>query len=262
MVDRAGAQGAAEGWGWRIPFVLGGLLAPLGFYVRRKLQETALFEAEKRAAKHVSPLAMVLKSELVMVLRMVGIALPAGVGSYVILLYLPHYAALQLHLSDQQGLYGAMFASAASAALCPVAGAISDVIGRKRLMGGAMLFSAAAVYPLFTWLIASPGFVTFVVVSVLLGTLLGFFAGPMTALGPELFATGSRSTGLSIGYGLSVAIFGNFTPLILAWGIARTGNATIPALYLGGALLAGAVAVFWGRDRTGQSLAGREAGDA
>jgi MHS family proline/betaine transporter-like MFS transporter len=248
-------QSGNPGEYWRLPFLLGALLAPVGVYMRRHLPETELFRAERAANPLARPLRTLFSREWGRLLQMVGAVLPATVGSYVILLYLPHYARSNLGIGTSASLYGGILASLVSAALCPVAGAMSDRYGRRRMMIGAMLVSALLLGPLFSFILSHHGTAAFVAVNCLLGALLAFFAGPMTALGAELFQTGARSSGLSIGYGLAAGTFGNFTPLVLAWGINASGNPLMPAWYLCAMLVLGTFAVMTTTGRTGQSLA-------
>ena len=251
-VLRGGAAGT-EGWTWRLPFLLGSVLAPLGFYIRRRLPESETFRSGNHQGS-VSPLRQVLIAQPGRLLVMIGAVLPATVGSYLVLLYWPHWAQEHLGLSPEASLVGGMIASLISAALCPVAGALSDRVGRRRLMFAAMLASALLTYPLFAGMTRTASVAQILALHAGLGALLAFYAGPMTALGAELFATGGRSTGLSIGYGFAAATFGNFTPLLLSWGIVATHDVLLPAEYLIAATLVGAVAVACAPNRTGMSL--------
>lgn len=252
-VTHAPAGSDLADWGWRLPFLLGGLIAPLGFHIRRNLPETTAFrQARGRAAPPSVPRAVVGNSRSLLV--MVGVVLPATVGSYIILIYLPTYAARQLGMAQDAGFLATMLASATAALLCPVAGALSDRLGRRRVMMVGMLVTLCAAWPLFALLATQREPVTLMLVQAALGVLLALFAGPMTALGSELFPTAARSTGLSIGYGISAALFGNFTPFFLASLIALTGNILVPAFYMAAAMVGGTLAVMCAPERTGASL--------
>jgi MFS transporter, MHS family, proline/betaine transporter len=255
LLVTGGGTDLAEGWGWRIPFLIGGLIAPIGLYIRRRLPESAHFERKRVTRDAASPLRSVVTQNSRSLLVMVGTVLPATTGSYIILIYLPTYVTRQLAMTQSDGFYGAMVGGVFAALLSPAAGALSDRLGRKRVMIAAMIFAIVAVYPLFAVLDAHRDLLVLSLVEAGLGALLALYAGPMTALGSELFSTGSRSTGLSLGYGISAALFGNFTPFLLAALIAATGSVLIPAFYLAAALMVGVVAVACARDRTGQSLA-------
>ena len=245
----------AIAWGWRVPFVIGISLAPLGLYIRGRLPETPLFKQPTAASREPSALRQAVFSQLPHVLLMVGAVLPSTVGSYLILLYIPTFATRQLGLPASDGFVAAILGSFVAAVLAPVAGALSDKVGRKRVMLTATVVMTITVWPLFVWMEAAHSVPVLLMAETLLAVLLAGFAGPMTALGSEMFPTSARSTGLSIGYGLSAAVFGNFTPLILASLIVVTGQAVAPSYYMAAAALFGTVAIAFVPERSGQSLA-------
>lgn len=245
---------AALGWGWRVPFLLGILLAPVGVYIRNRVPESPLFRRDAAAAATAS-LRAVASSELRGTLLMIGAVLPSTVGSYLILLYIPTFATRTLGMPESDGFAAAILGAAVAAGLAPVAGAISDRVGRKAVMLCATLATVLLAWPLFAWMAASPGLGVLLAAETMLAVLLAGFAGPMMALGAELFPTRARSTGLSVGYGVSAAVFGNFTPLIIASLTAATGQAVAPSYYLAAAALVGAIAIALAPDRRGVSLA-------
>ena len=245
---------AALAWGWRVPFLLGILLAPIGVYIRNRVPESPLFRRTEGTAA-AAPLRAVVSSELRSTLTMIGAVLPSTVGSYLILLYIPTFAIRQLGLPEGDGFAAAILGSAVAAVLAPVAGAASDRLGRKAVMLCATLATVVLAWPLFAWMVSSPSLGVLLVAEAMLAVLLAGFAGPMMALGAELFPTHTRSTGLSVGYGLSAAVFGNFTPLIIASVIAATGQLAAPSFYLAAAALVGSVAIALAPERRGVSLA-------
>lgn len=249
---------AAQAWGWRVPFVIGIVLAPLGLFIRRRLPESPLFK-QQAGTPAVSALRQAASSQFGHVLLMVGAVLPSTVGSYLILLYIPTFATRQLGLSANDGFLAAILGSSVAAVLAPMAGALSDRMGRKVVMLTATVVTTLAVWPIFAWMDATHSLPVLLVAETMLAALLAGFAGPMTALGAEMFPTSARSTGLSIGYGLSAAVFGNFTPLIIASLIAVTGQAVAPSYYMAGAALFGAIAIAFVPERAGRSLARLEA---
>jgi MFS transporter, MHS family, proline/betaine transporter len=118
--------------------------------------------------------------------------------------------------------------------LTPVAGLVSDRLGRRGMMAAGALALAAASYPLFD-LMSDGTFTSILVGEVVLMLLVIVFAGPSTPTFTELFGTTTRYSGVAIGYGLGMAVFGGTAPLIATGLIKWTGNELAPAYMLIGA---------------------------
>jgi MHS family proline/betaine transporter-like MFS transporter len=114
----------------------------------------------------------------------------------------------------------------------PLAGAASDTIGRKPLLLAAALLSIVAPYPVFLLLSNAPSEEAIFVTLIALGALCGVFAGISPALMSELFPTTQRTTGVSVSFGLSTAIFGGFAPFVSTWLISLTASPIAPAFYV------------------------------
>ena len=124
-------------------------------------------------------------------------------------------------------------------ALIPPLGALSDRIGRKPLLAASCVGFALLSYPLFL-LMNQKSLLAAGLAHVALGALLAVFLSATIAALTELFPTRVRYGGFSIGYNISVAIFGGAAPLFATWLISVTGNPLSPAFYL----IAAAVATF------------------
>jgi MHS family proline/betaine transporter-like MFS transporter len=128
--------------------------------------------------------------------------------------------------------------------LNPVAGRLSDRIGRAHLVLTAAVGLAVLVYPLFRLLTARPELATLVAVQCGLAALLALFTGPAAALIGELFPPRVRSTGISIGYNLAVPIFGGFAPYFVTR--LDTGDHLAPAYYMMACAVPTLIALIWG----------------
>lgn len=252
-------QAQIDAWGWRIPFLFGLLIGPVGMYIRSHLEEPPEFEArqaERRASKvKFSPLSQVLRDHPREVLAGLGVTILWTVCTYVLVFYMPSYAKQQLGLP-----LGATFQSTAICGtiilvLCPLMGMLSDRVGRKRMLSVVALLILALAYPLFHWLNVSPTTSTLLQVQIVLGILLAAFTGPAPAVLAEQFPTEVRSTGLSLAYNFAVTIFGGFAPLIVTWLIESTHNKLAPAFYVIAAAAISFVALLFMHDRTGKKLA-------
>ncbi|MGH8281532.1 MAG: MFS transporter, partial [Gammaproteobacteria bacterium] len=128
-------------WGWRLPFLFGILVGPVGFYIRRRLQESPEFAAYKQSRP--KPTAANFKTGLVTaraaLLCGFGLTVAATVSAYVTFIYMPIFAVNTLHLSLAQSVLPTMLCGGLLVVLCPIAGHLSDRWGRKRMLVTAMV---------------------------------------------------------------------------------------------------------------------------
>jgi len=252
-------QAQIDAWGWRIPFLFGLLIGPVGMYIRSHLEEPPEFEARQaeRRASHVkfSPLSQVLRDHPREVLAGLGVTILWTVCTYVLVFYMPSYAKQQLGLPLGATFQSTAICGAIILVLCPLMGMLSDRVGRKRMLGTVALAIGVLAYPLFHWLNVSPTTATLLQVQIVLGILLAAFTGPAPAVLAEQFPTEVRSTGLSLAYNFAVTIFGGFAPLIVTWLIESTHNKLAPAYYVIAAAVISFIALIFMHDRTGKKLA-------
>jgi MHS family proline/betaine transporter-like MFS transporter len=226
-----------ESWGWRIPFIIGLLIGPVAWYIRRHVDETMEFQT---MAVSASPLREALTESKKRLLISLGVVALCTVAMYTVVLFMPTYATRQFGLTTSVGFLGALLVGVIQLVLIPVFGAMSDRHGRLPIA----FMSAAAMlvvfYPLFSWLAAAPTLQTLLIVQGIIGALMAAYMGPLGALMAELFPARMRTTGLSISYAFGVAIFGGLAPFFNTWIIAATGNILAPAFYL---ILAAAISL-------------------
>jgi MFS transporter, MHS family, proline/betaine transporter len=220
-----------ESWGWRIPFVFGLLIGPVGYYIRSHLDETPEFIAT-RAQRTVSKPGASFSNQWANLVLAIGIVAQSTVGVYVLQLYMPMYAVKQLHLPTTASFAVVLLNGGLQFIFSPLMGALSDKIGRIRIMLGTSIFMGVAIYPMFAWLQAHPTVASLVVLQAGAGILKAAYSGPMPALMSEIFPTRVRSTGLSIGYALGVTLFGGFAPTIVETFIHMTGDKLAPSYYV------------------------------
>ncbi len=229
---------ALSSWGWRIPFLLAGPLGLIGLYIRLRLEDTPEFRTLQRAGEvSGSPLRETITQNWKPILQVVGLVIIQNAGFYIVLTYMPTYFSDQLGFTSTASSLSAVVTLLVAMALIPPLGALSDRVGRKPLLAASCVGFALFSYPLF--LLMNQGSLAGAVAAhVALGILLAIFLSATIAALAELFPTRVRYGGFSIGYNISVAIFGGAAPFFATWLISITGNPLSPSFYLVAAAIA------------------------
>ncbi|MDN7181877.1 MFS transporter [Caballeronia sp. SEWSISQ10-4 2] len=234
-----------EGWGWRIPFLFGLLIGPVGLYIRRHVDETPEFERTERSA---SPIREVLATQKERLLVSIGSLVLTTTANYM-LLYMPTYASRQLGLAPSYGFIATLAAGFIVMVLTPMVGHWSDKVGRTRIMLGAGSLFFVTIYPAFMFMNAHPSLLTLLAAVIWVAILKAIYFAPIPALMSDLFPVRTRTTGMAVGYNLGTTIFGGFTPLAVASLIAVTGNNLAPGFYLMLAAIISLFTLLWARTR-------------
>ena len=224
-----------QAWGWRVPFFFGLVLGPVGWYIRSHLDETPEFIANQQAQSTQDARATKepgLGRQWVNLLLAVGIVAQSTVGVYILQLYMPMYAVKQLHMAAATSFGVVVLNGGLQFALSPVMGALSDRIGRIRIMLTTSILLASLTYPMFALLQRHPTLGWLLVLQGAAGIFKAAYSGPMPALMSEIFPVRVRSAGLSIAYSVGVTLFGGFAPTIAEVLIHVTGDTLAPAYYV------------------------------
>jgi MHS family proline/betaine transporter-like MFS transporter len=249
VLTRSLTPQALDGWGWRIPFLFGLLIGPLGLYIRSNLDETSAFLQSRRSSAGQQASGSVLASHAKEMLACLGMVVSGTISFYVILIYIPTFARTQLHLPLDQAFLAQSIGLACEVALIPIAGVLSDVVGRKPVMIAALVLDLVVTYPLFSWISASPSFGALLTMQIILCSLFGVFNGPISTALAEQFPTRVRSTALAISYNIAVMLFGGFAQFFVTWLIETTGTPIAPAYYLMFGAAVGLLAALFLRER-------------
>jgi MHS family proline/betaine transporter-like MFS transporter len=234
-----------EGWGWRIPFLFGVLIGPIGLYIRRRLDETPEFEQSEKLA---SPVREMLATQKERLLVAIGSLVMTTTANYM-LLYMPTYASRQLGLAPSSGFIATLVAGFIMMVLVPFVGHLSDKVGRTRIMLTAGVVFFLTVYPAFMLMNAHPSLPTLLAAVIWVALLKATYFAPIPALMADLFPTATRTTGLAFGYNIGTTVFGGFTPLAVTALIALTHNNLAPGLYLMIAAIVSLTTLVWARMR-------------
>ncbi|MGN8078237.1 MFS transporter [Variovorax sp. 22077] len=232
-----------EAWGWRVPFLFGLVIGPVGWYIRTRTHESESFEQVRAANRQTSPLKQALGSYRREIIAGFGVTIVWTVCTYFFLVYMPTYAVRTLKLPQSVSLWANGAGLMVLVVLAPFFGALSDRIGRRPLLIGFATAILVLAYPALWLLTAVPNPSTLTIVLLVFAVLIAGFTGPAPAAMAELYPPQVRSTGLSIAYNFAVTIFGGFAPFIATALIARTGNPLAPAWYVVFAAAASLVAL-------------------
>ena len=216
-------------WGWRLPYIFGLLVGPVGLYIRARMAETPEF---LEAAKPPSiPIGELLRRQPMAVLLALGISIISN-SSYYLLLYIPTYGVKTLHLPAYTGFVATLLGGVLLAVFSVIAGHWSDKISRPRIMLAMALLFAIAAYPSFWLMVAYPSLATAMFAVGLLNLIKAGYSGVLPSLLAEQFPVDTRAVGIAFSYSVSVTIFGGFAPFVATWLIAVTGNPLSPSFYL------------------------------
>ena len=228
-------------WGWRIPLLLGCLIAPVLFLMRRTMTETAVFEAQT----HRPSLGEVGRA-LAAHWRVVGVGVMlvtmTTVSFYMITTYTPTFGTKVLHLSARTAFIVTLCVGVSNLIWLPVMGAVSDRIGRKPLLYACTGLMLATAYPAMVWLTGAPSFGRMLTVELWLSFLYASYNGAMVVFLTEIIPQRLRASGFSLAYSLAAALFGGFSPAIATGLIKLTGNPAMPGAWLSAAAAVGLVA--------------------
>jgi metabolite-proton symporter len=255
-------------WGWRVPFLLSGVLVIIGLWIRLAVDESPVFKeararAEARkadAAKTAGenqvermPLVAVLRFHWKDVLIAMGARMAENISYYVITAFILVYVKEELQLSQQTALNAVLIASAVHFAVIPAWGALSDRLGRRPVYLFGAVGMALWVFPFFQ-LLDSKSFGS-IVLAVTVGLVLhGAMYAPQAAFFSELFATRMRYSGASIGAQFSSVAAGAPAPLIATALLADYGNSTPIAMYVIAAVLLTVIAIACAKETRSRDL--------
>lgn len=219
-----------QAWGWRVPFIIGCVMIPFLFVIRRHMEETETFLRRKEHPA-LGQIMRMIGANWGIVLQGALMAVMTTVFFYMITAYTPTFGNKVLSLSPGASLFVTACVGLTNFALLPVMGALSDRIGRKPLLIAASVLGIVLAYPLMTWLVAAPSFGRLLTVELLLAAIYAAYNGAFIVYLTEVIPGHVRTIGFSLAYSLATAIFGGFTPAISTALIGATGDKAIPGAW-------------------------------
>jgi metabolite-proton symporter len=218
-------------WGWRIPFLLSGLLVLVGLWIRMTVAESPAFkEVETKQVKAKAPIVEVLRRYPRQVLLAVGARVGVDVAFYLFVLFITTYVVTYLGLPQSYALNAVLIAAACQIVFIPFFGSLSDRIGRRPvyLVGaiGAGVWSFA-----FFALLDTKNFALIVVAAVVALLLHAAMYGPQASFIAEMFPTQVRYSGASMGYQLAGVVGGALAPIIATALLQSYDTSLVVSLY-------------------------------
>jgi MHS family proline/betaine transporter-like MFS transporter len=243
--------GQMDDWGWRVPFLLGGILGPVGLWMRRTIDETPAYVKAKAAA----PVATSHDTTWLLAARAFGFTIVWTVCFYVLLAYMPTYTQKYVKISASAALWANTIGLLVLVIFIPIMGRLSDMWGRKPLLLACCLAFIVVPYPIFNFLVGGASYTQLIMVQILFAILISAFSGAGPAAIAEMFPTHTRSTWMTSGYALAVAIFGGFAPFISVYLIDKFASPLAHTFYLIAAAVISTIVIAMMRETAHEPLA-------
>ncbi|WP_322021333.1 MULTISPECIES: MFS transporter [unclassified Burkholderia] len=228
LLTRALSREDLMAWGWRVPFIFGLLIGPVGFYIRKNLHET-LVRGESRRW----PIAELLHRYAGRVGHGVLLIISGTTAVYILGFYMPLYAVKELHLPQAASYLSGCAAGIAITAGAFVSSRVLDYVrSRKTVLYATSGATLLLVYPLLALVYYRPSIALLILVVFVIMFICAIGAAAFLLLILEQFPAHIRVTGLSATYAIGVTIFGGFAQFNVTWLLRATGNPMSLAWYL------------------------------
>jgi MFS transporter, MHS family, proline/betaine transporter len=243
---------AMHAWGWRLPFLIAAPLGLVGMYLRSRMEDTPCFRELEAAGELEEDTSTAFKDLLFGFWKQL-VAL--NVVNYVLLAYMPTYMSQELGMSANMSLLVPLIGMLCMMMFLPLAGSISDRVGRKKMWWFSLVGLFVAVVPMFR--LMEQGAAGALIGFAVLGLLYVPQLATISATFPAMFPTHVRYAGMAIAYNVSTSLFGGTAPAVNDWLIGVTGNTLVPAYYMMASCAIGALALVFVTETVGCSLRGR-----
>ncbi|GAA4665182.1 MULTISPECIES: MFS transporter [Amycolatopsis] len=241
-------SGQMHSFGWRIPFLLGGVFGLVAVYMRRKMAETEAFTQAGAERPRLWPQLVAHRKEAV---RVIGLSVGFTVVYYSWVVAAPAYAISTLHVSSTGALWAGVASAVLLIAVMPFWGALSDRIGRKPVLLISTVGGAVTLYPV--QLLAQDSAWRLFAGMALAAVFISAGVSILPAVYAEMFPTRIRAVGLAVPYSVAVALFGGTAPYLQTWIGANLGRSSYTG-YLVLLLLVSAVVIATMPETRGKDL--------
>jgi MHS family proline/betaine transporter-like MFS transporter len=230
LVTRGFGPDELEAWGWRVPFLLGLLIGPVGYILRTRIADPP---ANRRTHDpNATPFRDVMQKYRREALASGALITLSTICTYVLLVYTPIYAVRTLHLPQSAGFTATMVGTVTAGVLIPVVGHFVDRFGPRFFLRLAPTLLIILAWPMFSYINDRPNLSSLLVYQVVFGVVIALYQGPILSGIGDMFPNRALATGLGLSDNIAVSVFGGTAALIITWLIAVTGSNLIPAFYL------------------------------
>jgi MFS family permease len=212
---------ATDSWGWRVPFLLGILIAPVGYYIRSQLDET--MNAEEAHGSMSEVLRNVLASHWPKILLCI-LLISGGTITQYFFIYTATYAINTLHYSQGWAMTANMATGITGMVFAVAGGALADKVGIRSVVLLPRLVATLLLYPVLHLVVSSGSPLVLVIAMAGLMAIHAMTSAAGIVLIPMIFPAAVRTSALSIAYALGVTIFGGTAQLVFTWIIDATGD--------------------------------------
>jgi MFS transporter, MHS family, proline/betaine transporter len=235
VVSHGFSPEALESWGWRVPFLLGLVIGPVGYVLRTRIADPP--EHRRTHEPGGTPFRDVITRHPKEAFASGALITLSTICTYTLLIYTPVYAVRALRLPQSAGFTATMVGTITAGVLIPIFGHFVDSLGPRWLLRVAPVLLFVLAYPMFAWINASPSLTTLILYQLVFGVVIAMYQGAiLTGIG-DMFPNRALATGLGLADNIAVSVFGGTAALMITWMIALTGSNMVPAFYI----MAGAV---------------------
>ena len=214
VVTAALDRAELDDWGWRIPFIVGALLAGSVWFARRSMAESPAFlrlQRKSKTSRH--PLRQALREDRPGILRAFAISALGSITYYVGITYVPTFLATTSRIGEHAALFVSTMAAVAVIAITPLVGLAVDAFGRRPVLIALALCGVVLPWAAFA-VMASPSIAVAATAAVLLALLAGGVSAVGAVASAEQFPSRTRLSGLALGNTSSTVVFGGLAPVI------------------------------------------------
>ena len=232
LTDGVTSDAAFESWGWRVPFLLSGVLVVVGLWIRLTISESPLFREIEASDKKVrAPIVDVVRLYPKEVVLAIGARVGVDVAFYTFVLFITTYVVTYLKLPNSYALNAVLIAAACQVVLIPLFGTLSDRIGRRPVYLFGAVGAAIWIFVFFAML-DTKSYVLIILATVMALVLHAAMYGPQASFIAEMFPTRVRYSGASMGYQLAGILGGALAPIIAVALLDRFDTSVVVSLYV------------------------------
>ena len=221
-------------WGWRIVFLIAIPMGAVAFYIRGHLEESPEFEMMRKSKKEHGSYSTthVLRTEGINVVKLSGVVALYALSFYIFSTYMNAFLKGVIGLSSGTALTASLISLLFAAAITPIAGILSDKVGRRKMLIFACIWHVLLVIPAYMLVATGANLISAVIGMAILGVGVAVIGSVVAVQLSEMFSTDMRYTASGMCYNFAFAIFGGTAPYVATWMTSNTGNYLSPAIYV------------------------------